>query len=541
MPLPSGGAVPWPPKHCEQINQQYATWTAWWAGDVEQLAGIYGGGASGDTTGFFASESGGRVRNAINSVVGKIRRWFWSSQASATQNRTRLHVPLAGDIATASSDLLFSEPPTITVEAPAPADGEEAAANPTQARLDELVDDGTHATLLEAAEICAAIGGVYLRIVWDPAVKPRPWITAVHPDRVVPEWKFDKLAAVTFWRVIHSKGKLVVRHLECHEPGKISHGVYAGTNDELGMPVPLTDYPATAGLANDQLVNGNEVPTGAAGLTAVYVPNMRPNRVWRNVPEAAHLGRSDYAGVEPLMDALDLVQSSWVRDVDLGKARLIVPREYLQSHGPGGGASLDLDREVYEGINIMSAEGSQTQLTQVQFKIRVEEHRATVNELKATIVANAGYSGQTFGLAADVAVTATEVAARERRSFITRDRKIRYWRPGLADILEALLQVDARWFTSGITPARPLIAFPDGVSIDPEAQARILLTLDQAGAISTEEKVRTLHPDWDNDRVAEEVALINGAPLEDPGTFTGGPAPGAVPQPGGPEYEPADA
>lgn len=522
MPLPEGGATPWPPAHCEPINKQYATWAAWYSGNVEELAAIYGGGGAGDTTGFFASESGGRVRQAVNSVVAKVRRWFWSSNASATQNRTRLHVPIASDIASASSDLLFSEPPSITVETPKPAEGQEAAANPTQERLDELIDDGAHATLLEAAEICAALGGVYLRVVWDPAIRSAPWLTAIHPDRAVPEWKFDKLTSVIFWRVIQTKGKLVVRHLECHEPGKISHAVYAGTNDELGMPVPLTDYPATAGLANDQLVNGNEVPTGAAGMTAVYVPNMRPNRIWRGTPHAANLGRSDYSGVEPLMDALDLVQSSWIRDVDLGKGRLIVPHEYLMSHGPGGGASLDLDREVYEGINVMGGEAGKPEITNVQFKIRVDEHSATVTDLKSTIVGNAGYSGQTFGLNGDVAVTATEVAAKNRRSLITRDRKIRYWRPGLADIIEAWLQVDARWFNSSVVPQRPMIVFPDGVSTDPKAQAETLNLLAQADAISTEEKVRTLHPDWDDARVLAEVDKINGPALEDPGTFTGG-------------------
>ena len=527
MPLPEGGATPWPPQHCEAINRQLATWGAWYAGDVEQLAGIYGGGGAGDTTGFFASETGGRVRNAVNSVVAKVRRWFWSSQASATQNRTRLHVPIASDIASASSDLLFSEPPTITIEAPEVAEGETPAPNPTQERLDKLVDDGAHAAWLEAAELCAALGGVYLRIVWDVSVKDKPWITAIYPDRAVPEWKFDQLSSVIFWRVIHTKGKLVVRHLECHEPGKIIHGVYAGTNDELGMPIPLTDYPATANLANDQLVNGNEVPTGATGLTARYVPNMRPNRVWRNVPEAANLGRSDFSGVEPLMDALDLVESSLIRDVDLGKARLILSSELLQSNGPGGGASVDLDREVYEGINSMTAEDGKADITQVQFKIRVDEHLRTKVDLQSTIVGNAGYSPQTFGLNGDVAVTATEVAAKNRRSLITRDRKIRYWRPELAEILYSLLQVDAKWFNSGIVPSKPLIVFPDGVSVDPKAQAETLNLLHQAGAISTEEKVRTLHPDWPVDKVLAEVDKITGPPLEDPGTFTGNPPPGS--------------
>lgn len=518
MPLPEGGAIPWPPEHCAKINQQYATWSAWYGGDPDQLAAIYGGGQGADSTGFFASEAGG-FRGAVNRVVSAVRRWFWGSSRTSTSQRTRLHIPIAGDIASASADLLFSEPPTFTIpiEEPAPvADGEvppEPVEDPTQARLDELLDDGAHATLLEGAEICAALGGVYLRVVWDKETRPdRPWCTAVHPDVAVPEWRWGQLVAVTFWRVIKVDGRIVVRHLERHEKGKILHGVYQGTEDELGQVVPLTDYPETAGLAQ-HLENGNEILTGAPGLTAVYVPNMRPNRIWRNTPAAAYLGRSDYAGVEPLMDALDMVYSSWMRDVDLGKARLIVPREYLRNEGPGKGASFDLDQELYEGINAMSAEaggGVASDIKEVQFEIRVEQHSATVDKLKATIVGSAGYSAQTFGLAEDgQAVTATEVAAKNRRSLITRDRKTRYWIPELGAITEALLAVDAKIFgTQGIIPQRPKVEFAPAVSVDPLTQAQTLRELEMAGAMSTEEKVRTLHPEWTATQVAEEVEKI---------------------------------
>lgn len=524
MPLPDGGNTPWPPKECEPVNAQYAVWSAWYSGDAERLAGIYAGeGAGADTTGFFASEAGG-FRGAVRGAVAAVRRWFWGSRAASTSQRTRLHVPLAGDIASASADLLFSEPPTFTIptDTPAkPADGDpektKPVSNPTQDRLDELVADGLHATLLEAAEVCAALSGVYLRIVWDPEARPdRPWITAVHPDVAVPEWAWGDLAAVTFWRELKRDGKIVVRHLERHEKGKILHGVYSGTADELGQPVPLTDYPETAQLAalrpdgTSALVNGNEIVTGAEGLTAVYVPNMRPNRIWRNAPTAAYLGRSDYSGVEPLMDSLDMVYSSWMRDVDLGKARLIVPRDYLQSQGKGQGATIDLDQEVYEAVNSMPSEDGKMEIKEVQFDIRVEAHSTTVDKLKATIVGSAGYSAATFGLAEDgQAVTATEIAAKNRRSLITRDRKSRYWIPQLASILHALLQVDATQFgTANITPVRPDVEFAPNVSADPLQQAQTLAQLATAEAISTEEKVRTLHPEWGETEVAAEVKRI---------------------------------
>lgn len=518
MPLPEGGAIPWPPKDMEAINHQYEVWAAWYAGDMEQLSAIYGGdGGTRDSHGVFASEAGG-FKATVRKVFDNIRRWFWSARTNGSRPRNRLHVPIAADMAAISADLLFSEPPSVKV----PVEEGKQPDKVTQARLDELMDDGMHATLLESAEIAAALGGVYLRVVWDKDTRDCPWITAVHPDSAVPEWRWGDLAAVTFWRVISKKGKTVIRHLERHEKGLILHGVYQGDDETLGQIVSLADYPETKGLA-EELAEGNEIRTGATGLAAVYVPNMKPNRLWRNVPHAANLGRSDYAGVEPLMDALDLVYSSWMRDVDLGKARLIVPREYLRSAGPGEGATVDLDQEIYEGINAMSGEDGKAEITQVQFAIRVDDHQRTVADIKTQVVTTAGYSGRTFGLGAEgQAVTATEIAASERRSIITRDRKTRYYRPKLGDIYFAWLEIDAHVFSSGVKPVRPQIDWRDAVSVDPLTQAEELNMLHQARAISTQEKVKRLRPDWTPEDIDEEVKRIekeDAPPLEDPNAF----------------------
>lgn len=523
MPLPDDPKAPWPPADVMPVYKQYATHAAWYSGDVETLSHVYGGeGASQDTTGFFTSETGG-WKAAAGRIVDNVRRWFWGRRPTGTsQPRQRVHVPIAAEISATSADLLFSEPPTVTV----PAEEGKEPDPVTTARLAEYMDDGAHAALLESAEISSALGGVFLRIVWDKTKRDRPWFTAVHPDAAVPEWQWGELSAVTFWKELKRDGKKVVRHLERHEPGKILHGVYEGDSECLGNPVPLTDYPATKGIA-PSLVNGNEVPTGADGLTAVYVPNMRPNRMWRNIPGAAHLGRSDYAGVEPLMDALDMAKSSWMRDVDLGKARLIVSRDLLTSHGTGQGASVDLDREVYEGVNAMAEEGGGLDIKEVQFKIRVDEHQRTCTELKTEIVGSAGYSPNSFGLDGEVAVTATEIAAKTRRSLITRGRKTRYYNPQLSSLLFTLLQVDIKVFSTKVLAVKPNITWPDAVSVDPLALAQELLALDGAKAISTEQKVMARKPDWSKKEVDAEVAkiLTETAPpaIEDPEAELGPP------------------
>lgn len=520
MPLPEGGAVRWPPEDLDQVNAQIATWAAWYSGDLDQLAHAYSDAETPRTdNGIWQT-----VRSFVRSIV---RRWFHTPPRSM-RPRQRVHIPLAGDIAAASAGLLFSEPPSVTVPEPEPAEGaggedvepESDAPDPAQARLDELIDDGVHATLLEAAEICSALGGVYVRIRWDTTVADKPWLAAVHPDAAVPEWQSGKLVAVTLWQVIYASGQKVVRHLERHEKGKILHGLYDGTATELGHVIPLTDYPETAGLA-ESLENGNEVITGTDQLTCRYIPNLKPNRIWRHLPVASNLGVADISGLESMLDMLDMTYSSWARAVEQGKPRLIVPKQYLTSLGVGEGAAVDLDTEVYEGVSTLD-KGEGLSIEQVQFEIPVEEFSRTIDQVKKDITSSAGYSGRSFGLEEGVKqATATEVNSLDRKDSITRNRKICYWRPELADLLEALTEVDAAVFPeAGGVPVRPVIEWPDAAAVDPLVQAQTLLALDSAKAVSTETKVRMLHPDWSEPQITDEVAILD-KPVENPDMFDG--------------------
>lgn len=510
MPLPVGG--PWPPKPFVQAMDQLSAWSAWYSGDADELSQVYMQLAQRIT-----NRPHARPSQYHGGLVGTLARWFWGQPIPLGEKRAKVHVPIASDIAQVSSDLLFSEPPTFTVEDTA-----------TQDQIDELLDDTLHAQLIEAAEVAAGLGGVYLRAVWDKDTSPdRPWLSSVHGDAGIPEWSYGKLTAVTFFRVIAQNGSDVIRHLERHEvvngKGVILHGVYCGSSTELGKTVPLTEYPDTAGLV-DSVVDGNRIETGIDQLTACYVPNMRPNRRWRNQPAAVHLGRSDYSGSEPLMDALDETMTSWMRDIRLGKGRIVVPDAYLMDRGPGKGALWDADREAYEGMNMLPGASGSPAITVSQFAIRVKEHSDTMLDLMTRIIGAAGYSGQTFGLNGDVAVTATEVAAKERRSLITRDKKIRYWRPELATMVQVLLKLGQVHFGWKVQPERPGIEFSDVVQQDPQSLAQTLALYEQAKAVSTETKVRLLHPDWDDDEVNAEVAKISdesGINVVNPDTMDG--------------------
>ena len=58
------------------------------------------------------------------------------------------------------------------------------------------------------------------------------------------------------------------------------------------------------------------------------------NTLW-----AATLAARTFDQLEPLFDALDEVYASWMRDIRLGKARILAGRNSLQDNGLGQGAT----------------------------------------------------------------------------------------------------------------------------------------------------------------------------------------------------------
>ncbi|WP_166375972.1 phage portal protein [Aeromicrobium phragmitis] len=496
MPLPEKD-MQWPPPQLTHILNDISTWSAWYSGDPASLSTAYG---AVDTTGPRPLTQV-RPSQYAGGVVGAVARWFWGQPTPAGHQRTKLHVPVAADIATASSDLLFAEQPTIVTNDD----------DTKRKRLNKILEGVAWESLLpESGEIAAALTGVYQRIVWDENVADHPLITVVPADSAWPEFSFGKLRAVTFWQVVARNGSTVVRHLERHEPGRILHGLYQGTETQLGRRIPLTEHHATADITVDEDAG---VDTGTSLLTAVYIPNVKPTRrpTWRNDPIGSNLGRSDFDGIEPAMDALDETYTSWMRDVRIGKARIIVDQAALETEGRGHEASFDLDREVYEAVNIMSGSGDDAPITPYQFEIRAEAHQATIRALLERIISGAGYSLQTFGVYPEGSgTTATEVSARERKSMTTREKKTRYWAPALTHLLTALLEVDRAKFRGPGPFDQMTIEFPPSTQPTPAELAQTAQLLSAAQAASIRTRVKMVHPDWDKTAVDEEVDLIMG-------------------------------
>lgn len=423
---------------------------------------------------------------------------FWKRNGKA-----RIHVPLAADIASVSADMLFCERPRFTIYD----DRTETNESAKQARLDEIVrKNGLYNKLHEAAEMASACGDVFLKISYDQDARDYPVMQVVPTADALPEWRLGELVCVHFFTLLRQErdGSRVWRLYERYERGAIFSAVYQGDSGSLGAEAPgmLGELGLEAELA---------LPVDL--IAAAQVFNMKPSRI-RSSPDDN--GRSDFEGQRDQMDALDEVMSSWLRDIRLGKARLLVPAEYLRKRSESMFAGenkftweFDEDVETLVALNI--ANDKDMGITASQFQIRAEEHAKTAETLIRNIISMAGYSPQSFGL--DIMGTAqsgTALQIREKKSYTTRGKKINYWDAPLERILTAMLQLDrAIWHTPGIHDTdRVQVDFPDVLTSDIGTIASAVSMLHSAQAASVETLVKMQHPEWSTRQVTDEVNAV---------------------------------
>ncbi len=513
MPIDYAPDTSWPPPEVAAAQPFYREWLAWYSGDPDALHNVYAGFSRG------APVPHVRPAQLGGGAAGWIARKWWGNPVYGTAAR-RMHVPAASDIATISSDLLFSEPPAFTLTQPA-----------NQDPFEDLVEASQLlSTLSEAAEKSSAAGGVYLRASVNRTIAPVPIVEALFPDNAIPDFYGPFLRSVTFWRVVGMIDGGKARHLEHHfmDPtGRrgclVEHALFVGSDTTLGRRAPLAEGDDECQRLATLVDSSSTIAVGTTVLDVVYVPNVRPHRMLRGTM----LGRSDFAGAEDSMDALDQTMTSWMRDIRLGAGRIFVPREYLRRPGAAGeGPSWDPEREIFQAVNAQTPSDGTLSLTPSQFEIRVNEHRETIAAHWRTITSCAGLDTSDHDTDNGPTMTATQVNDRGSRRRATRKKKTGYWTPNLQQLLICMQEL------AGMTASPVEVEWPDSAAPDIQTMAQTLQLLEAAMAVSTQTKVEMLHPDWKETDVAAEVERIDAksAPPEDPGSFGGGASP-ADPQP----------
>ncbi len=438
---------------------------------------------------------------------------FWNRAGKA-----KVHVPIAADIASASADLLFGNPPRCRVYD----DENDTLVEQKQDRLDEILrNSGFESLVQEAAETATVTGDVYLKCNWDQNTLTFPTIDFVGGDDAVPEYRFGQLKCVHFFTEIKSDrqtGK-VWRLYERYEQGRITSMVFLGEYSMLGTALP--EAMEAYGIQEETVVPGG-------GMMAVHIPNNKPSRVRKT-----EYGRSEFEGMRDMLDSLDEVYSSWMRDIRLAKSRLIVPAEFLRrrpnfgNEGSEGRYTYEFDEDVETLVALDIANDSEMKITPSQFAIRAEEHAKTAEALVRNIISMCGYSPQTFGL--DIqgqASSGTALLIREKKSFSLRNKKLNYWSMPLEHFLTAVLQLDAAvYHTPAITAQdRVIVEFPDAMSTDLSTVAQAVQLMHNAQAASTETMIKMLHPDWEQGQVEEEVQKVMtefGVSTMEPDPFMG--------------------
>ena len=464
----------WPPMDLERYKmKEHSTW---YSGEAELLANFY---FDNDLQNYMQLNYGTRNNNK-----------FWARQIK-NQSNFFIHVPVANDIAETSSAFLFGESPIIRFGSES-----EGMKENNKALDDMLTKSGLFKRLVEAAEVASAIGGVYMKVAWDSELSENPIPVIAQCEQAFPTFKFGKLVRVTLVYEVSNDGSTVYRLAETTEKGKITNELYKGSSDNLGSKVNLSECEATKELKP-------EVDT-AGVMTCVYIPNMLPNKLNRQSP----MGRSDLHGIETLMDALDEVFSAWMVDVQIARGKLHVPSGYVKEIGEGK-TKFNIDTMMYEELDV-----DPTSMTEpvkaTQFAIRSDQFEKTCLNLLDRIITSAGYSPQSFGLnIAGRAESGTALNVRERKSFSTTNKKQSYWEDALKELIMAMCTIKQKFLGGKFTCELDVnIAFSDGISNNMAEVSSSVKTLSDAKAISTDTKVRMVHPEWTDEQVQAEVERI---------------------------------
>lgn len=499
----------WPPTKLAKITARTRESQVWWEGDTAKLEEFYRNASHTSPSGVIP-----RAREGFKT-------FFWGKQDS-TQSSKKLHAPIAADIAKLSASELFSDPLTIIDP------GKNQA---VQGRADLIFNTPTfHGDLFTAGESCSALMGNYQRVVWDDTTGiENAWIDFVDVDKAIPEYRWNRLVAVTFWsELAGSDDREVWRHLERYETGKIVHSLYKGTPTNLGKVIDLEAHPDTEGITLDGFdeETGGYVDLGVKELAARYVPNVLPDPEWRNDPTLRNLGKADIRhDLVPIFHSLDRIYSSLDRDFRVAAARMYASDDVLKNNGAGNGMSLSEEQEIFTKVSPgMNNDNLSSMFEFHQPAIRVLEHDQGAELLLRRLLAATGYSPVSFGMSDEVAQTATEARGKKELTVTTTKGKARYWGAALAPLATICLRIDAAKF-KGVAPSEELeIEWPEFARESDEAKSRTVLNWSTSNAASTRTKVAYLNQDKDEKWIDEEAAAIDkaGAVPDPSGGFGGG-------------------
>lgn len=411
--------------------------------------------------------------------------------------------PLAERIPETWADLLFGDDPTI-----------EPAAEGDAPLLEAIVEENDlPSSLQEAEEVCSSEGEVWWRVFKDSTVLTVPTIEWHSRLDVIPEYVGRKLAAAAVVSEVgreegEQTGKATVwRYVAIHEEGEMLNLLFKGEDARLGEQKLLSDHPAVADLQE----------VWSHGLASMLLGRVVNKRAPRN------RSRSVYHGIRDYLLALNENFAIGQENSRLtAKQRAFVTPDMI---GPDGkfpsGADIYI-RQQTDG----DPEKPGDPLVQLEWSFDASALIQWDDHLEERAITRARIAPQLIGQNTEGALTGPALRARLLDTLLARMGKGRFWDDELPQCLAAAQMVDDLADAQGgfgrpwSKPAeRPSAERGDALPVDATDEVNRIAAEISAEILSTQTGIEERHPDWDEQRVLEEMARIlkdRPAPAPDP-------------------------
>lgn len=290
----------------------------------------------------------------------------------------------------------------------------------------------------------------------------------------------------------------------------------AEPQDILGFRYPLnTIYP---------LLSEATPMEGLSGSLFAYYRTAQANNLDDNSP----LGTSIYANAMSTLKALDICYDSFIREFVLGKKRIIVPAQCINTVvDPETGIMrryFDATSEVYEALSTDNPDA--LKISDNTVELRVEEHVAAINAFLSILCLQLGFSAGTFTFdRAQGLKTATEVISENSKTYKTIKGHQMQIKMAIDQIVNAIIQVaalyDMQWEGKSIRalaaqPWESKVVFDDSILQDRQTNINEGILLCGNGLMSKKRfLVETLG-------MTEEEALRELEDIRNEGTVSGG-------------------
>lgn len=437
----------------------------------------------------------GRVRlwEALRETNGPYVRQIAGWDTVEHRSRNYIVDSMPSKIAGTFAELIFGDDPVIT-----------AHSDSDQERLDEIIEaNGLPSELQTAAEVCSSEGEVWWRLLVDREQADVPVIEWHSRLCVLPVFRGRTLIEAAFVSTIRPDPdkQETWRYFEIHGEGAVTNVLFKGSADRLGIRVDLATRPETADL-QEEWNHGLPLLCG---------------RVLNKRGRDPRLGVSDYAGVKDYLLALNEVATIGQENARLTlKKRVVIPDQYLDVRGnfPAGAdvlisPSTDRDPDKPTGG-----------LAQLEWEFDAQAFIAYKDELERTILGRVGLAKQLVDAgdpSSDGRATGTALRLRLIPTVLATAGKGRFWDDELPKVLTLTQRLDALpddgpigGFAYGWkTPDEsPVVERTDPLPEDEIEEATRHSTLVGAEIESRRTAIQALHPDWEDERVDEELALI---------------------------------